>query len=99
MATPEEVETMRTHITQLMEQNEALQVSMETIQQQQHQKKEDSHYGDLDEPEPQTLSVEIWNEPVPEGFKSSSLSSFDGKGDPGGAHNFFQHPHGHDHGP
>jgi hypothetical protein len=55
---------------------------METIQQQQHQEKEDSHHGDLDELEPQPLSAEIWNAPVPEGFESPSRSSFDGKGDP-----------------
>jgi hypothetical protein len=55
---------------------------METIQQQQHQEKKDSHYGDLDESEPQPLSTEIWNAPVPDVFKLPSLSSFDGKGDP-----------------
>jgi len=55
---------------------------METIQQQQQNEKEGSHHGKLDEPDPQPLAVEIWNAPVPEGFKLSSLSSFDGKGDP-----------------
>jgi len=35
MTTPEEVETMRTPIAQLREMNEALQASVETIQQQQ----------------------------------------------------------------
>jgi len=28
------------------------------------------------------LSAEIWNAPVPEGFKCPSLSSYDGKSDP-----------------
>jgi len=45
MATPEEVEMMRTHIAQLREQNEAMQASMETIQQQQHHEKGDSHHS------------------------------------------------------
>lgn len=73
---------MRTQITQLLERNEALQASVETIQQQQNQEKASSHHGKLDEPEPQPVSAEIWNAPVLEGFKSPSLSSYDGKSDP-----------------
>jgi len=62
--------------------NEALQALVETIRQQQNQEKADSHHGEQDEPEPQPLSIEIWNVPVLEGFKSPSLPSFDGMGDP-----------------
>jgi len=61
MATQEEVETMKAQIAQLIEQNEALQASVETIQQQQLQEKTGSHHGDPVEPEPQPLSIEIWN--------------------------------------
>jgi len=52
MATPEEAETMRTQIAQLLGQNEALQASVETIQQQHNQEKADSHHCELDEPQP-----------------------------------------------
>jgi len=57
MAIAEEVETMQTQIVKLIEHNEALQASLETIQQQQNLEKEDSHHGELDEPEPQPLSA------------------------------------------
>lgn len=80
MSTPEEAETMKAQIAQLMEQNEALLASMETIQHQHHEKT-DSHHGEMDEPEPQPLSAEIWNAPVPENFKPPHLPAFDGKGD------------------
>jgi len=43
---------MGTLIAQLVEQNEAVQASMETIRQQQHHEKEESHHGYLDEPDP-----------------------------------------------
>jgi len=82
MATPEEAETTRNQIALLLERNEALQASVETIQQQQQHEKTGSHHGDLDEPEPQPLSTEVWNAPVSENFKPPHLSSFDGKGDP-----------------
>lgn len=36
----------------------------------------------MDDPEPQTLSAEIWGAPVPENFKPPHLSSFDEKSDP-----------------
>ena len=52
MATLEEAEMMRTQIAQLIEQNETMLASVETIQQQQNQEKEGSHHGELDEPEP-----------------------------------------------
>jgi len=55
---------------------------VETIHQQQLQKKVGSHHGDLVEPEPQSLSTEIWNPSVPENFKPPHLSTFDGRGDP-----------------
>jgi len=35
----------------------------------------------MDDPDPQPLSTEIWNVPIPENFKSLSLSYFDGKSD------------------
>lgn len=73
---------MRTQIAQLLEQNEAFQASVETIQQQHNQEKAGSHHGELDQPEPQPLSTEIRNIPIPEGFKSPSLSSYEGKTDP-----------------
>lgn len=82
MLTTEEAETMNTQITQLLERNKALQASVNTIQQQHNQEKAGSHHGELDEPEPQPVSTEIWNAPVLEGFKSASLSSYDGKSDP-----------------
>lgn len=72
MLTTEEAETMNTQITQLLERNKALQASVKTIQQQHNQEKAGSHHGELDEPEPQPLSTEIWNAPVLEGFKSAS---------------------------
>ncbi|XP_024632850.1 uncharacterized protein [Medicago truncatula] len=80
MATPEEAQTMRSQIAQLLEQNEALLASVETIQQQ--QEKADSHHGELDEPEPQPFSTEIWNAPVPDNFKPPHLPTFNGRGDP-----------------
>jgi len=52
MATPEETEMMKTQITQLLEQNEALQASIKTIQQHQNLEKTDSHHGELDEHKP-----------------------------------------------
>lgn len=64
-----------------MEKNEALQASMETIQQQQHEN-EELHHGEMDDPDPQSLSTEIWNAPVPEKFELPSHSFFDGKSDP-----------------
>jgi len=82
MATQQEAETMKAQIAQLIEQNEALQASVETIQQQQLQEKAGSHHGDPVEPEPQPLSTEIWNAPVPDNFKPPHLSTFDGRGDP-----------------
>ena len=82
MATQEEAETMKAQIAQLIEQNEALLASVETIQQQQLQEKTGFHHGDSVEPEPQPLSTEIWNAPVPENFKPPHLSTFDGRGDP-----------------
>jgi len=82
MATQEEAETMRTQIAQLIEQNEALQASVETIQHQQMQEKDGSHHGEPIEPEPQPLSAEIWSAPILENFKPPHLSTFDGRGDP-----------------
>jgi len=82
MATPEEVETLKTQIAQLREQNEALDASVETIQQKQQEEKDESHHGEMEDPEPQPLSARIWNAPVPENFKPLHLSSFDGKSDP-----------------
>jgi len=73
---------MKAQIAQLIEQNEALQASVETIQQQQLQEKARSHHGDPVEPEPQPLSTEIWNTPVPDNFKLPHLSTFNGRGDP-----------------
>lgn len=55
------VETMKTQIA-LLEKNEALQASIEIVQQQQRQEKESQH-GDMDDPDPQPLSAEIWNAP------------------------------------
>jgi hypothetical protein len=55
---------------------------METMQQKQLEDKEESHHGEMDDPEPQPLSTEIWDAPVPEGFKPPHLSAFDGKSDP-----------------
>ena len=82
MATAEELESMRTQLAQLKDHNDALQASMETMQQKQLEEKEESHHGELDDPEPQPLSTEIWDAPVPEGFKPPHLSTFDGKNDP-----------------
>ncbi|XP_039687900.1 uncharacterized protein [Medicago truncatula] len=73
---------MKSQIAQLLEQNEALLASVETIQQQQMQERTDSHHGELDEPEPQPFSAEIWNAPVPENFKPPHLPTFNGRGDP-----------------
>jgi len=55
---------------------------METIQQKQQEEKGESHHGEMDDPEPQALSTEIWVAFVPENFKPPHLSSFDGKSDP-----------------
>jgi len=82
MATPEELESLRTQLAQIKEHNEALQASMETIQQKQQEEKDESHHSKMDDPEPQPLSAEIWGAPVPENFKPLHLSSFDGKSDP-----------------
>jgi len=82
MTTPEEVETLRTEIAQLREKNEALHVSVETIQQKQQEEKDESHHGEMEDLEPQPLSVEIYNAPVPENFKPPHISPFDGKSDP-----------------
>jgi len=82
MATHEEAEMMKAQIAQLIEKNEALQSSVETIQQQQLQEKIGSHHGDPIEPEPQPLSTEIWNAPIPDKFKPPHLSTFDGRGNP-----------------
>jgi len=81
MANPEEVETLKTQIAQLREQNEALHASVETIQQKQEEEKDESRYGEMEDPEPQPLSSEIRNAPVPENFKPPHLSSFDVKSD------------------
>jgi len=81
MATLEEFESLRTQLAQLKEHNEALQASMETIQQKQ-QEKDESHHGEMDDPEPQPLLSEIWGAPILESFKPPHLSSFDGKSDP-----------------
>ena len=76
------VETMKTQIPQFIDKNKALQASMESIQQlQQQHEKEELHDGEMDDPDPQPLSANIWNTPVPENFKSQSLSSFDIKSD------------------
>jgi len=82
MATQQEAETMKAQIIQLIEQNESLQASVEMIQQEQLQEKTGSHNGDPVELEPQPLSTEIWNAPVPNNFKPPHLSTFDGRGDP-----------------
>jgi len=82
MATQEEVEIMKAQIAQLIEKNEALQASVETIQQQQLQEKTGSHHGKPVEPEPQPLSAEIWNALIPDKFKPPHLPTFDDKGDP-----------------
>jgi len=82
MTTQEEAETMKAQIAQLIEQNKALQASVETIQQQQLQEKTGSHHGEPVEPEPQPLSAEIFNTPFPDNFKPPHLSTFDGRGDP-----------------
>jgi len=82
MATQEEAETMRTQIVQLIEQNEALQASVETIQQQQIQERARSHHDEPIEPEPQPLLAEIWSTPIPDNFKPPHLSTFEGRGDP-----------------
>jgi len=76
------VETIKTKITKLMERNEALLASIETVQQHQLQEKEGSLQREMDDPDPQPLSAKIWNTPVPENFKVPSLSSYDGKGNP-----------------
>lgn len=75
------VEAMKIQIAQLRERNEAIQASVETIQQQHHEREESQH-GNLGDAYPHPLSAEIWNALVPENFKSPSLTSFDGKGDP-----------------
>jgi hypothetical protein len=82
MATQEELESMRTQLAQLKEHNDALQASMETIQQKQLEEKYESNHSEMDDPEPQPLSAEIWGAPVPENFKPPHLSVFDGKSDP-----------------
>jgi hypothetical protein len=82
MATPEELESMRTQLAQLKDHNDALQASMETMQQKQLEEKDESHHGEMDESEPQPLFAEIWDAPVPEHFKPPHLSVFDGKSDP-----------------
>jgi len=82
MATPEEVETMKAQIAQLKEQNEALNASLETIQQKQQEEKDESHHDEIEDPEPQPLLIEIWNAPVSENVKLPHLSSFDRKSDP-----------------
>jgi TolA-binding protein len=81
LETQQEVETMKTQIAQLMERNEALQASIETVQQQQQQEKESQH-GDFEDPDPQPHSTEIWSVPVLDNFKVPSLTSYDGKGKP-----------------
>lgn len=73
--------TMKLQIKQLLQKNEAMQASMTAIQQQQHEQDE-LHREDVDELDPQPLSMDIWNAPVPENLKSLSLLSFDGKSDP-----------------
>ena len=65
------METMR-------QQNEALQDSMQTLQQQSQVEDEQEE----EELEPQPLSHEIWEDQVPENFKPPSLTSYDGKTDP-----------------
>ncbi|KEH42378.1 hypothetical protein MTR_1g068935 [Medicago truncatula] len=80
-ATHEAVAALKIQIKQLQRQNEALHASMESIQQQQHDKDE-GHQDEIGDLDPQPLSAEIWNAPVPENFNSPPLSSFDGKSDP-----------------
>jgi len=82
MANAEELQTLRTKVSQLVEQNEALHALLETIQQKQQEEKDESHHDEMNDPEPQPLSAEIWGAPVPENIKSSHFSSFDGKSDP-----------------
>ena len=65
---------------QLLQQNEALQTSMTTIQQQQHEQ-DKFHQEEVDEPDPQPLSTKIKSMLVPKNFKPPSMSTFDGKGD------------------
>jgi hypothetical protein len=57
MATAEELESMRTQLAQLQDRNDALQASMENIQQKQLEEKEESHHGEMDDPEPQPLQT------------------------------------------
>lgn len=80
-ATHEAVAALKIQIDQLQRQNEALHASMESIKQQQHDKDE-GHQDEIGDLDPQTLSAEIWNVPVPENFNPPPLSSFDGKSDP-----------------
>ena len=65
------METMR-------QQNEALQDSVQTLQQQTQVEDEQEE----EELEPQPLSHEIWDDQVPKNFKPPSLVSYDGKTDP-----------------
>lgn len=55
---------------------------METIQQKQQEEKDESHHGEMDDPEPQPLSPEIWGALMLENFKPPHLFAFDGKSDP-----------------
>jgi len=67
-ANQEAMAMMKVQIEQLVQHNEALHASMESIQQQQHEK-DDGHQDETDDPNPQPLFVEIWNAPVLENFK------------------------------
>jgi len=55
MAAQEEAETTKAQIAQLIEQNEALKASVETIQQKKLHEKTGSHHSDPVELEPQPL--------------------------------------------
>jgi hypothetical protein len=82
MATPEELESMRTELAQLKEHNDALQASMETMQHKQQEERDELNHDEMDDPEPQPLSAKILGAPFPENFKPPHLSIFDGKSDP-----------------
>jgi len=74
------VKEMKLQITQLQERNEAPGFN-ENYPIATSREGRVAH-RDLNDPDPQLLSAEIWNAFVPENFKSLSLSSFDGKSRP-----------------
>lgn len=63
---------METQIAELVKQNEALHASMETIRHKKKEEKDESHQGEMDDPDPQPLSIEIWNAHVPENYKTAA---------------------------